>query len=205
MRVIGLTGGIASGKSTVSRYLSELGAVIIDADMLARQIVDPFTPAWKEIREEFGPDVFDEKDNLDRKKMAGLIFGSPLLRERLNAIIHPRVIAAVRDLIEEKKRGSALLIVVDAPLLIEAGMTRLVDEVWVISVPEEIQIKRLVERDGTTREEAMDRLRSQMPLHEKLLYADHIIDNNGTIEQTRKCLEHLFKEAASGEPENGTE
>lgn len=197
MRVIGLTGGIASGKSTVSRYLQELGAVIIDADILSRHIVDPYTPAWLEIREQFGPDVFDERDNLDRRKMASLIFESPLLREKLNNIIHPRVIKAVLNLIEKyKTEGSAPLIVVDAPLLIEAGMTYMVDEIWVISLPEELQIERLMKRDGITREEAVNRLRSQMPLKEKLSYADQIIENHGNLEQTYKYLKNLF--AAAG-------
>lgn len=194
MQVIGLTGGIASGKSTVSRYLSELGAVIIDADILSRHIVDPYTPAWMEIKEKFGTDVFDKEDNLDRKKMAELIFQSPLLRETLNSIIHPKVIKAVQDLIEEiKKDGSAPLIVVDAPLLIEAGMTSMVDEIWVISIPEEVQIERLIKRDGISRDKAIERLRSQMPLKDKLSYADHIIENEGNLEQTYEFLEDLFQ------------
>lgn len=199
LEVIGLTGGIASGKSTVSRYLEELGAAIIDADSIARQLVQPHKPAWKEIKDCFGSDVFDEKGNLNRKKMAELIFTSPVLREKLNSIIHPKVIAATRELIKEKKREAVPLIVVDAPLLIEAGMTDLVDKVWVIAVPEEVQLDRLMERDGLTREQALKRLRSQMPLQEKLAYADRVIDNSGSPEQTRRYLKSLYQEAVSGE------
>lgn len=199
--VVGLTGGIASGKSTISACLRDLGAAIIDADILAREAVLPQSPAWLEIVERFGAGVLNSCGHLDRKKMAAIIFNSAQDRAKLNRIIHPRVIKAAGELIDKyKKEGRAPLIVVDAPLLIETGMVEMVDEVWVVSVPEEIQLERLIAREHLTREIALERLNSQMPLKEKLLYADRIIDNSGDREQTLKYIDTLWKEIVHGRP-----
>lgn len=195
MLVVGLTGGIASGKSTISAILRELGAVIIDADMLAREAVMPQSPAWQEIVRHFGPEVLDPDGQLDRKKVAAIIFNSPRERAVLNGIIHPRVIKAAGELIEKYKReNQAPLIVVDAPLLIESGMTGMVDEVWVVAVPEEIQVRRLIAREKITAEQALERLNSQIPLTEKLRFAHRIIDNSGDREQTQQHVYALWKE-----------
>lgn len=191
--VVGLTGGIASGKSLVSSFLGELGAAIIDADELSRAAVAPQSPAWREIREVFGTDVFLADGSLNRKKMAAEVFASEAKREKLNRIVHPRVIEATLSLkkrYEDEKK--APLIVIDAPLLIEAGMHELVDEVWVVAVPEEVQIARLMERDGFSRQEAEERLAAQMPLSEKLRYADRIIDNSRDLAGTKEQLELIW-------------
>lgn len=192
--VIGLTGGIASGKSTISNYLRELGAVVIDADQLAREVVKPHSPAWQEIKGYFGDEVIDEQGNIDRRSLGRIIFHSPRDREKLNSIIHPKVIEATKVLIDlYNKRNEASLVVVDAPLLLEAGMTDLVDEVWVAAVPEEVQIERLMKRDKVSREEALARLKTQMPLEEKLGRADRVIDNSGDPEKTREQVFLFWK------------
>ncbi|MCR4443369.1 MAG: dephospho-CoA kinase [Peptococcaceae bacterium] len=195
--VVGLTGGIASGKSMISRCLKELGAEIIDADKLAREIVAPNTPAWQEIKEFFGEDVLDHKGCIDRKKLAEIVFNSEEARKKLNSIVHPRVIRLVEDALNElkkRKKGSPPVVVVDAPLLIEAGLTGLVDEVWVVAAPEEIQLERLMKRDKLTRRDAEKRLRSQMPLAEKLRYADRVIDNSGDADGTLEKVRSLWQE-----------
>ncbi|QNB44869.1 dephospho-CoA kinase [Thermanaerosceptrum fracticalcis] len=195
MLVIGLTGGIASGKSTVSRYLRERGAVIIDADALAKELVARGTPAWQEIVAFFGSQVLDEAGNIDRKRLGQIIFVDPQARTKLNSIVHPKVIEATKKRIRElKDNDNVPLIVVDAPLLIEAGMTDLVDEVWVVAVPVQEQLNRLMFRDKLSQEEAIKRIHSQMPLEEKLTYADRIIDNSGSVEETLEILDALWKE-----------
>ncbi len=195
MLVIGLTGGIASGKSTVSRYLRERGAVIIDADTLAKELVAQGTPAWQEIVAFFGSQVLDEAGNIDRKRLGQIIFMDSQARIKLNSIVHPKVIEATKKRIRElKDNDNVPLIVVDAPLLIEAGMTDLVDEIWVVAVPVQEQLNRLMSRDKLSQEEAIKRIGSQMPLEEKLKFADRIIDNSGSVEETLKLLDALWKE-----------
>jgi len=193
MLVIGLTGGIASGKSTISSFLQELGAVIIDADALARQVVKPGKKAWLQIRKHFGSQIIKEDQTIDRKKLAEIVFNNPGERKVLNAIIHPEVIKLTRDLIKKYKQNTTIpLIVVDAPLLIEAGMTTVVDEVWVINVDEEKQIERIMKRDKISRQKALSRISSQMPTREKLKYADRIINTNVSLEETFKQLKQIW-------------
>lgn len=179
MLVIGLTGGIASGKSTVSSFLRQLGAVIIDADVIAREQVAPDSPGWLEIRRCFGEEYFNGDGLLNRKKLGELVFNSPAAREKLNSILHPKIIQAVRERIKTYQEAAEVqLIVVDAPLLIETGMSDLADEVWVVSIDRSEQINRLMQRDRLSQAEAESRLLMQMPLEEKLLYADRVIDNS---------------------------
>lgn len=193
--IIGLTGGISSGKSFISQYLQELGAVVIDADKLARKMVEPGSIVLHEIREYFGDDVFEENGELNRKRLANSIFHSKTKKEKLNSIIHPRVMQETIRLIEEYKAKRAWpAIVIDAPLLIEAGMCDLTDEVWVVAVDEETQIRRLMERDKLSRQEAESRLNMQMPLKEKLKYANRVIDNNGLKEDTLRYVNSLWEE-----------
>lgn len=195
MLVIGLTGGIASGKSTVSRYLRERGAAIIDADIIAKDLVARGNPAWREIVACFGEQVLDETGNIDRKRLGEIIFMDSQARKKLNSIVHPKVIEATKKRIRElQDKDDVPLVVVDAPLLLEAGMTDLVDEVWVVAVPVQEQVNRLVFRDKLSREEALKRINSQMPLSEKLAYADRVIDNSGSMEETIKTLDSLWKE-----------
>lgn len=192
MIVIGLTGGIASGKSTVSRMLASLGARIIDADVLAREIVRPGRPAWRDIVAHFGPGILEANGEINRKELARRIFADPQARLVLNRLTHPRVVARTAAILRRLAREEPNAVaVVDAPLLLEAGMDRLVDEVWVVKVSEETQIERLVKRDKLSREEAVQRLAAQMPLAEKLKRAHRVIDNEGPVEQTwQQVLAH---------------
>lgn len=195
MHVIGLTGGIASGKSTVSRYLAKLGAIILDADQIAREIVAPGKPALQEIVKEFGEDVLLPDGSLDRARLGKLVFADKAKRDRLNQITHPKIFAEIRERIARLRESYDCLhrvVVIDAPLLIEAGFVPLVESVWLVAVDEETQIKRLMERDGYSREEAEARLKSQMPLEQKLAYADQIIQNTGTLEETIARINELW-------------
>jgi dephospho-CoA kinase len=202
MFVIGLTGGIASGKSTVSRMLARLGAVIVDADVLAREIVRPGRPAWRDIVRHFGREILRPDGELDRKALARRIFGDPETRQLLNRLTHPRVVEQTAAILESLAReGRCRVAVVDAALFFEAGMERLVDEVWVVKVSEETQIRRLVERDGLSPEEARQRLAAQMPLEERLRRAHRVIDNEGPEEQTWRQVLALWREAVG----NGAE
>ena len=189
--VIGLTGGIASGKSTVSSMLSELGAVIIDADRLTREVQSPSSGALEEIRTAFGDEVILPDGSLDRRKLAEVVFRDRDALELLGSIIHPRVIARTEELLREMQsaaleEGRVRIVVVDAPLLLEAGVDRITDEVWVVALCRDEQVRRLMKREGYTRDEALSRIDSQMPLEEKKKRADHIIDNSGSVQETKE-------------------
>lgn len=200
MKVIGLTGGIASGKSTVSQYLRELGGVILDADILAREIVQPGEPAWKDIIERFGTEVIRDDGQIDRARLAQKVFADPKSLEMLNLITHPRVAQKTKELLEEiRARDPEAMVVVDAPLLIEAGMVPLVDEVWLVALDTETQLNRLMQRDAVDKEQAMRRVTSQMPLQEKRRYARRIIDNQGSPEETRAQVDKYWKALKYGE------
>lgn len=195
MFIIGLTGGISSGKSTVSGYLRERGAAIIDADQLARELVEPGQPAYREIVQFFGEQILDPGGRLDRIRLGQLVFANPGARQQLNQMTHPRVKQKTSEILEGLTKDAAVMLaVVDAPLLIEASMTSLVDQVWLLEVDEEIQVSRLMERDGMTAADARRRIASQMPLAEKKRWADKIIDNNGGFQETVKQVQYLLQE-----------
>ncbi|MCL6638811.1 MAG: dephospho-CoA kinase [Firmicutes bacterium] len=192
MVVIGLTGNIGSGKSTISRKLGNLGARIIDADQVARAVVEPGTPALKEIVQTFGESVLNGDGTLNRKKLGARVFNDPAALARLNGITHPRIkdaidreIAALKSL-PGPERAVA---VIEAPLLIEVGLHKGVDEIWVVKVDEATQLKRLMERDGLTPDEARQRIAAQLPQAEKLRFADRVIDNSGTMAETERQVE----------------
>ena len=197
MKIIGLTGGIASGKSTVSRFLVKLGAAIIDADVLARQVVQPGEKAYTKIVQTFGNSIVLNDKHIDRKALAKIVFGNPEQLQKLNAIVHPEVIDKTKRMLQELKLSGEKVAVIDAPLLIEAGMTFLADEVWLVSVRPEIQLQRLVKRDETTIIEAQARVKAQMPLAEKLPYSNRIIDNSQTLTETYQVVKQYFKELIS--------
>lgn len=198
MLVIGLTGGIASGKSMISNFLRELGAGVIDADKLARELVVSSSPAFQEIVDTFGPDIIQEDGELNRKKLGSIIFASGQERDKLNRILHPKIIDKTQEWIRYyKSKEQVPLIVVDAPLLIETGMTKLVDQVWVVSIPPEIQIERLRKRDNLSQFEAQQRLATQMSLPEKVPYADIIIDNSKSPEETTAYIKKLWRKVIS--------
>lgn len=194
MRVIGLTGGIASGKSTVARILKSLGATVVDADELAHFVLRPGEEAMEEVRASF-PEAFGEIGDLDRGRLARIVFEDPERREILNAIVHPRVRALMRRAVAEAASRGEKAIVLDVPLLIEGGLYRQVDEVWVVVVDEETQIARLMERNGLGRDEALLRIRAQMPLERKRDFADVVIENEASLDDLRQKVRRLWREA----------
>lgn len=190
--VIGLTGGIASGKSTVANFLSENGFVIVDADIASRKAVEAGSSGLEEIRTVFGDVVIQEGGTLNRKALGEIIFKDKNQREKLNAIVHPRV----RDIMEaEKEEGLALdkPVVMDIPLLFENKLEHTVDEVWVVYVPKEVQIERLMARNQLSLEEAESRVSSQLSIEEKKQKADKVIDNSGSLQSLYHQLELLIQ------------
>ncbi len=193
--VIGLTGGIASGKSTVVTILRQLGAEIVDADRIVHEVQCKGQPAWTAIVDHFGVGILTMSGELDRRALAAIVFSDAGARERLNEIVHPIVIREIqRQIADLQARGSASQgIIVDVPLLYEAQMGAMFDQVWVVSVTEETQIARLMARDGLDRASALARIRAQMPLDEKSKLADGVIDNEWGIDHTRAQIETLWK------------
>ncbi len=193
--VVGLTGGIASGKSTVARIFRDLGAHVIDADELAREVVKPGSDGWREVVKTFGREYLLPDGSLDRKKLAKRIFSCPEDKARLEAIIHPRILDLRQKLTQEiLERHPRAIIVFEVPLLIEKGLQDRMDRVVVVWVPRELQIKRLMERDGLSLKEAEERLKNQLPIDEKIKYAHYVIDNSGPLHETRRQVESVYRE-----------
>jgi dephospho-CoA kinase len=190
--IIGLTGSIASGKSTVSNMLKEKGYPIVDADKIARQVVEPGTPVIKEIAEHFGDEVLNEDGSLNREKLGKRIFKSEEERKKLNTIIHP---AIRNEMIRQKEQWiskGAGTVILDIPLLFESKLQSFVEKIIVVSVTPEIQKQRLIARNELNEQEAADRINSQLLMVEKEAGADAVIDNNGTIEETKMQVETLL-------------
>lgn len=198
MKIIGLTGGIASGKSTVSGILREWGAVILDADQIAREIVEPGQPAWQEIRSRFGEGVFNPDGTIDRRALGAIVFADPVALQDLNRLTHARVLAVTKErlAILKKMKQPPPLVVIDAALLIESKLTISCEEVWVLQVDEATQLARLMARDGMSREDARQRIKSQMPLAEKLQYADRVINTGVPLEILWSNLATIWSEVA---------
>ena len=195
MKVLGLTGGIGSGKSMVASMFANLGAEVIDADQLARDVVEPGQPALEEIATAFGREILLPDGRLDRGKLARIIFADPIARARLNAITHPRI--QERMATEMALRGSRPgVLIVDIPLLYENDRTGTVDNVIVVWVDTKTQLRRLVERDGLTADEARQRIAAQMPLDEKRARADMVVDNSGSRQNTRRQVEAIYRQHA---------
>lgn len=194
MLVVGLTGGIASGKTTVSTMLREAGVPVICADELARDVVGPGSPALAEIRTAFGDEAVDSEGNLDRAGVARIVFGNEAKRRGLEEIIHPRVASEQDRKLQELQAAGHRLAVLDVPLLYETGWDRYVAFVVVVYVPREIQEQRLIRRDGMSPEEARARLAAQMHIEDKRTRADRVIDNSTTLEATRVQVMRLLEE-----------
>lgn len=192
--IVGLTGGIATGKSLVASELKRLGAFVIDADRIAREVVEPGRPAYADIVREFGKGVLKADGSLDRKALAGIVFSDRAALERLNAITHPRIRERIREEAERLSAEGASLIVLDVALLIEMGVKYEVEKIIVVAAERKQQIERTMMRDGLTAEEAERRLSCQMDIKEKLGYADYVIDNSGTKEATLERTRELFEE-----------
>ncbi len=191
--VIGLTGSIATGKSTVASMFMDLGIPVIDADRIAREVVEPGEEAYKKVVEAFGEEILLEDRSLNRPKLGRIVFSDEEKRNQLNSIVHP----AIRKRMLEKrdaylKKGERC-VVLDIPLLFESKLEHFVDKIIVVFVDENVQLKRLLDRNQLTKEEALQRIRSQMPVKDKLELADAAIDNNGTIEHSFKQLKEILQ------------
>ena len=197
MRTIGLTGGIACGKSTVSKELRCLGAPIIDADAIAHALAQPKQPLFNAYVERFGSAIVSAGGTLDRAAIGRLVFADPSLRAEIDAIAHPLIRAAAEEQLRAAAEEGAAVAVLDVPLLFEAGWDALADETWVVALPPAEQLARLLSREtAMTEDEARARIAAQMALAEKCARADVIIDNSGTKEETRKYIEKLWRERA---------
>ena len=192
---VGLTGGIASGKSSVSAILAELGAVVIDADLIAREVVAQGTPGLDAVVAEFGADLLTPDGDLDRPAMGALVFGDPSARKRLEAIIHPLVHARSAEL--EAEAGDHAVVVHDIPLLAEVGRAGTFDEVVVVDAPADLQVSRMVEDRGWSREDAESRIAAQTTREDRLAIATHVIDNTGTLADLRARVEEIYAALAA--------
>ena len=189
---IGLTGGIASGKSTVSALLRARGFAVVDADHLARLAIAPGSPGFNELTREFGTEVLNPDGTLDRKKLGALVFANPSRLAKLESIIHPRVRALATEKRAALEASGARAAFYDVPLLFEKKMEQLFDRVVVVSCRPETQLKRLLERDRLKPHEAEQRLRAQLPMSEKTSRADLIVENEGTLEDLERAVERLI-------------
>ncbi len=189
--VIGLTGGIATGKTTVSNYLKELGYPVIDADVVARQVVEPGTKGLRMITDTFGEKVLTSDGQLDRQQLAQLVFTSSEQLQQLNRILQPIIRERIQELISTSKDS---VVVIDVPLLYEQHYEELCDVVMVVSVQPQQQLERLMNRNHLTMDEAKNRVTSQMPLSSKERLADVVIDNNGSVEETRQQVKRWLNQ-----------
>ncbi|MGX7245693.1 dephospho-CoA kinase [Enterococcus quebecensis] len=191
--VLGVTGGIATGKSTVVNVFRSLGFPIVDADVIAREVVEPGTPGLSEVVSVFGTDILNSDNSLNRKKLGTVIFSNKQKRKLLNKTLSPFIKKTILTEIEDKKKESPLVIV-DIPLLYEGGYDKFVDQVAVVYVPENIQLIRLMNRDNLTEKEALNRIESQLAIEEKKKLADIVWDNQGNIQDTKKQVENWISQ-----------
>ncbi|MBL0700229.1 MAG: dephospho-CoA kinase [Desulfosarcina sp.] len=192
--LLGVTGGIASGKTTVAKMLEEFGAPIVDFDLLSRKVVEPGKPAWKKIVEYFGKQVLQDNETLDRKKLSDIVFGDPEKRKKLESFTHPEI---YDEFIEQVNQIASAtpdpVIQVVIPLLIEVNLTYIFDKILVVYIPQEMQIERLAQRDGISAVEAANILKSQLPIDEKIRFADFKINNANSLKETEAQVKELWK------------
>jgi dephospho-CoA kinase len=193
MKVIGLTGGIGSGKSTVSQMLAELGAVVLDADKVGHEAYQPGTVVWKEVVAAFGQKVVAADGSIDRKKLGAIVFGDPAALERLNGIMHPRMHEMMAARIEEYRRQGVKVVVLEAAILLEAGWVSLADEVWLTVASESAVVQRAKERTGLPEEQIRSRIRSQLSNEEREKQAKVVISNDGSLDELRAKVVELWE------------
>ena len=193
MIVIGLTGGIGTGKSEVARIFQELGAVLINADQLGHQAYTPHSEIWQEVVKAFGDEILQPGGEIDRKKLGSIVFADPDQLTRLNQIMHPRMARMVAQQVEELREQGADVVVVEAALLFEAGWDSLVDEVWSTESPEELVIKRLQSRSGLSQEEAKKRIDSQMSAEERTSRSQVVVDNSGDLVELERIVRSIWE------------
>jgi dephospho-CoA kinase len=197
VKLIGLTGGIASGKSTVATILKQLGAAVINADELSREVVQPGKGAWKEIVETFGANVLQSDKTLDRKKLRTMVFDNPEARKQLEAIIHPKVRALAEEKIRELAAAGRSIIVYEVPLLFEGQLHHWLRPVILVACDINTQRQRLRDRDQLTNTEAQQHIDAQMSLEEKRKLADYVIENNGNIEELEQQVKSVLESIAA--------
>lgn len=190
--IIGLTGGIASGKSTVSEMLKKRGIPVIDADLIAREVVEVGKKAYTEIVNAFGKEILNEDLTINRARLGSIVFQNEDKREKLNSIVHPEVRLEMKRRQEQLISEGAKAVVLDIPLLFESNLKHLVDKVIVVYTGEKNQLERLMKRNNFSKEEALSRINAQMPLKEKVKFADAVINNDGTLEETEQQLENIL-------------
>ena len=193
MKVIGLTGGIGSGKSTVSQFLAELGAVLIDADRVGHEAFKPDTEIWREVVAAFGRGILASTGEIDRGRLGEIVFDNPESLARLNQIMHPRMYDMVKAQIEEYRRQGVDVVVLEAPLLIEANWTSLVDEIWVTVAPESTVLRRIEEQTGLPEQQSLARIRSQLSSEERIRHADVVISTDCDLDELRDRVSELWQ------------
>jgi len=186
--ILGVTGSFGSGKTSVAEIFKSFGAEIVDADKLARKSIAPGSQAYKRVVRAFGKNILSKNKAIDRRKLAGVVFNNKKLLKRLNNIIHPGVISVIKNRIRDSR---SKVVILDVPLLIESGLETLVDKIVVVRISRAKQIKRLRKKTGLSRVEILERIKSQIPQSAKLRLADFIIDNSGTIGETKKQAERI--------------
>jgi dephospho-CoA kinase len=194
--ILGITGSVGTGKSTVAAYFKALGAELINADTVAHSVIRTGTPGYRKIVSVFGKRVLSSSGAIDRKKLGKIVFEDSSLLDKLNNIVHPEVISVVKSRIS---RSRSKLVVFDAPLLIEAGLTNLVDALIVVKAGRQAQISRAAGKTGLGRAEVIARIKAQMPLSAKIKMADFVVDNNGTKIKTKKQVVSIWRQLTKGE------
>jgi len=198
MLVVGLTGGIASGKSEAAKIFQKLGARVIDADTVSRAVMRPQTECWQHVTAVFGRAILKDDLTIDREKLASIVFSDQQKRLQLNSLVHPAIIHQIEALVARiKKAEPEALVIIDAALLVETRIYRRCDKLIVLSSEEDAQIKRLVERDGMSRKEAQKRINAQLPLSEKVKVADYLINNDGSLETLERETRGVFQSLLS--------
>ena len=192
--VVGITGGIGCGKSMAAAYLAELGAIHIDADGISRALTARDGAALEQIRRILGDSVFSEDGSLNRRALGDLVFSDPAAKRALEGVIHPLVQRIAMDKIEESGKNGARVAVLNVPLLFETGMDVLCDETWTLTAPADVQLARVMERDGLTREQAISRIESQMAMEDRNARATRVINSDRPIEKTRSELNQLYQQ-----------
>jgi len=193
MKVIGLTGGIGSGKSTIAEYLTELGAKVVDADKVANEVYNPGTEGWRDVVNTFGEEVLTPAGEVDRKKLGEIVFNNPGAMSQLNQMIHPRAYELVKSRLDEYRKQGVEIVVLEVILLFEAGWDHLADVKWVTVASEDTVVKRLMQERGLSEEEILARIRSQTPTEERVKLAEEVIYNDGSIEEMKRKVNELLE------------
>ena len=195
--IVGLTGGIVGGKSTVASMFRDLGAKIIDADKLGHSVIFPNKPAWKKIVKIFGKDILQNDLTINREKLGKIVFTNQTFLKKLNEVTHPEITKMIKKEIDSATNNQEKVLIIDAALIYEAKIDRLMDKIIVVYIDKDEQIKRLIKRNNFSRDEALQRVRSQIPMKEKAKMADYVIDNSNSLSKTREQVEKIWQSLLS--------